>query len=140
MPEVHLVVNGRAASVDVHPMTRLLDVLRDDLGLTGTKEGCGEGECGACAVLLDGELANSCLVPIGQVQGAAVEREDPVEVQLDPAARRRGAHAVRVLAQEAAVEHPRRFYRRRRRRPVSRKRRSPSTSRSPIRYRIRSRR
>ena len=53
-------------------MKRLLDVLREDLGLTGTKEGCGEGECGACSVLIDGELVNSCLVAVCQVEGAAV--------------------------------------------------------------------
>ncbi len=53
-------------------MARLLDVLREDLGLTGTKEGCGEGECGACSVLIDGELVNSCLVPVLQVEGAEV--------------------------------------------------------------------
>lgn len=53
-------------------MGRLLDVLRTDLGLTGTKEGCGEGECGACSVILDGEVINSCLVPICQVQGSRV--------------------------------------------------------------------
>jgi carbon-monoxide dehydrogenase small subunit len=61
-----LTVNGRAHSVRVYPMTRLLDVLREDLKLTGTKEGCGEGECGACSILLDGKLVNSCLVPVLQ--------------------------------------------------------------------------
>jgi carbon-monoxide dehydrogenase small subunit len=60
---IQLTVNGEAITVDVHPMARLLDVLRQDLRLTGTKEGCGEGECGACSVLLDGSLVNSCLVP-----------------------------------------------------------------------------
>jgi carbon-monoxide dehydrogenase small subunit len=65
-------VNGVRYTVDIHPMTRLLDVLRDDLGLTGTKEGCGEGECGACAVRMDGRLVNSCLVPAGQAQGAEI--------------------------------------------------------------------
>lgn len=72
MVEILLTVNGRVTSVDVHPMARLLDVLRDDLNLTGTKEGCGEGECGACAVLLDGALVNSCLVPAIQAQGASI--------------------------------------------------------------------
>jgi carbon-monoxide dehydrogenase small subunit len=65
-------VNGRAIEVDAHPMARLLDVLREDLGLTGTKEGCGEGECGACTVLIEGEPVCSCLVPIAQVAECAV--------------------------------------------------------------------
>ena len=65
-------VNGNDVRVHVPPMKRLLDVLRDDLRLTGTKEGCGEGECGACAVLVNGELVNSCLVPALQASGAAV--------------------------------------------------------------------
>ncbi|MGA9985184.1 MAG: (2Fe-2S)-binding protein, partial [Acidobacteriaceae bacterium] len=66
-------VNGEHREVDVHPMARLLDVLRFDLHLTGTKEGCGEGECGACSVLLNGELVNSCLVPVAQADGAEIE-------------------------------------------------------------------
>jgi carbon-monoxide dehydrogenase small subunit len=65
-------VNGSTAEVDAHPMARLLDVVRQQLHLTGTKEGCGEGECGACAVLIDGELANSCLIPVLQVEGSSV--------------------------------------------------------------------
>lgn len=69
---VNFIVNGRPVAVDVDPMRRLLDVIREDLGLTGTKEGCGEGECGACSVLIDGKLANSCLVPIAQVAGGDV--------------------------------------------------------------------
>ena len=69
---VSFTVNGRPVEVDRHPMTRLLDVLRTDLHLTGTKEGCGEGECGACAVMVSGRLVNSCLVPILQVEGATV--------------------------------------------------------------------
>ena len=67
-----LEVNGEARSVDASPWKRLLDVLRDDLRLTGTKEGCGEGECGACTVVLDGEAVNSCLVAIGQCDGRSV--------------------------------------------------------------------
>lgn len=69
---IQLTVNGESHSVNVPPMKRLLDVLREDLHLTGTKEGCGEGECGACAVLLDGELANSCLIPALQAQHTIV--------------------------------------------------------------------
>jgi aerobic carbon-monoxide dehydrogenase small subunit len=65
-------VNGRSMEVQAHPMARLLDVLRSELHLTGTKEGCGEGECGACAVLVDGRLVNSCLLPLLQVQGTAI--------------------------------------------------------------------
>jgi len=65
-------VNGRRLSLDAHPMARLLDVLRHEAGLTGTKEGCGEGECGACAVLLNGHLANSCLVPFAHADNAAI--------------------------------------------------------------------
>jgi len=64
--KIKLEVNGKKHAVDVSPWKRLLDVLREDLRLTGTKEGCGEGECGACSVMLDGEVVNSCLVAIGQ--------------------------------------------------------------------------
>jgi carbon-monoxide dehydrogenase small subunit len=70
--EIVFEVNGARRAVATYPMARLLDVLREELGLTGTKEGCGEGECGACSVLVDGELANSCLVPMLQVEGASV--------------------------------------------------------------------
>ena len=65
-------VNGAAAELSGHPMARLLDVLRAGLHLTGTKEGCGEGECGACSILLNGELVNSCLVPLLHASGADV--------------------------------------------------------------------
>ncbi len=65
-------VNGTPRKVDAYPMERLLDVLREELGLRGTKEGCGEGECGACSVLVNGELVNSCLVPVLQAAGCDV--------------------------------------------------------------------
>jgi carbon-monoxide dehydrogenase small subunit len=65
-------VNGREVEVSAPPMKRLLDVLREDVGLTGTKYGCGEGECGACTVRIDGELAMSCLVPVAQADGAEI--------------------------------------------------------------------
>lgn len=70
--DVSFTVNGTAHTVSVYPMERLLDVLRGQLGLTGTKEGCGEGECGSCSVLMNGELVNSCLVPVLQAEGASV--------------------------------------------------------------------
>ena len=79
MPEttVSLIVNGTAHTVMVPPMKRLLDVLREDLALTGTKEGCGEGECGACSVMLDGQLVNSCLVPVKQADGSQWRSQFP---------------------------------------------------------------
>jgi carbon-monoxide dehydrogenase small subunit/xanthine dehydrogenase small subunit len=69
---VRFTLNGKNRDVRAAPMKRLLDVLREECGLTGTKEGCGEGECGACTVIVDGQPVNSCLVPFGQVRGSAV--------------------------------------------------------------------
>ena len=69
---VRFLVNGWPVEVDAPGMRRLLDVLREDLALTGTKEGCGEGECGACSVILDGSIVDACLVPICQVDGSIV--------------------------------------------------------------------
>ena len=69
---VSFTVNGQRRTVTTHPMKRLLDVLREDLNLTGTKEGCGEGECGACAVIVNDELVNSCLVPVLEASGATI--------------------------------------------------------------------
>jgi carbon-monoxide dehydrogenase small subunit len=70
--EISLTVNGKLETLHVYPMERLLDVLRYELGLTGTKEGCGEGECGSCSVLIDGMLVNSCLVPALQANAATI--------------------------------------------------------------------
>jgi aerobic carbon-monoxide dehydrogenase small subunit len=67
------IVNGEPVEVEATGMRRLLDVLREDLALTGTKEGCGEGECGACSVLLNGAVVDACLVPVSQAQGASVQ-------------------------------------------------------------------
>ena len=70
--KIRCVVNAKPQTLDAYPMERLLDVLREQLKLTGTKEGCGEGECGACSVMIDGQIVNSCLVPVVQVEGAQI--------------------------------------------------------------------
>ncbi len=69
---IEFVLNGKPVSINCDPTARLLDVLRNDFALTGVKEGCGEGECGACSVLLNGRLANSCLVAMGSIQDADI--------------------------------------------------------------------
>lgn len=71
--EIQCSVNGEGKTLRAFPMERLLDVLREQLHLTGTKEGCGEGECGACSVILDGRIVNSCLVPVAQAEGASIK-------------------------------------------------------------------
>ena len=91
---VNFTVNGEARRVEVFPMARLLDVLREQLQLTGTKEGCGEGECGACTVIIDGQIVNSCLVPMAQVDGAQITTIEGVANGDD-------LHAV----QQAFIEH-----------------------------------
>ena len=70
--KIGFTLNNKPVSLDAPPMARLLDLLREDLGLTGSKEGCGEGECGACTVLIDGRATCSCLVPVCQVERASV--------------------------------------------------------------------
>jgi len=74
-------LNGEEVDVDAHPMRRLLDVLREECRLTGTKEGCGEGECGACTVIVDGDAVVSCLVPFVQVEGRAVQTIEGADAQ-----------------------------------------------------------
>ena len=88
---MRVTVNGKSRRLDVHPLKRLLDVLREDCGLTGTKEGCGEGECGACTVLVDGVAVNSCLVPAAHAAGTRVTTIEGLE----------GRHPL----QRAFVEH-----------------------------------
>lgn len=85
--EIKFLLNGQPTSVTVNPTRRFLDVLREDLGLTGTKEGCGEGECGACSVIVDGRIMNSCILAAGAVEECSVEtiegiRETPRGAQI----------------------------------------------------------
>ena len=91
---ITLNINGESRTIDTFPMARLLDVLREQLHLTGTKEGCGEGECGACTVILDGQIVNSCLVPMAQVNGANI-------TTIEGVAHQDQLHAV----QQAFIDH-----------------------------------
>src|SRR5438093_12790520 len=76
-------VNEEPRTLQAYPMERLLDVLREQLRLTGTKEGCGEGECGACSILIDGQLVNSCLVPVAQVAGCEIKTIEGIALSDD---------------------------------------------------------
>jgi carbon-monoxide dehydrogenase small subunit len=84
---LRFLVNGSPVELEAPGMRRLLDVLREDLGLTGTKEGCGEGECGACSVILDGEVVDSCLVPASQVDGRIVRTVEGLAARTPDGAR-----------------------------------------------------
>jgi carbon-monoxide dehydrogenase small subunit len=81
--KINCSVNDKARTLEAYPMERLLDVLREQLHLTGTKEGCGEGECGACSVMIDGQIVNSCLVPVAQVDGASIKTIEGVALAGD---------------------------------------------------------
>lgn len=91
-------MNGREASVTVNPLKRLLDVLRDDLGFTGVKEGCGEGECGACSIMLDGRLVDSCILAVGAVEGSRIETIEGIRDT------RRGKRLVERFAADGSVQ------------------------------------
>ncbi len=84
--KVTLKINGETLTLDVPPMMRLIDVLRDRLDRTATKEGCGEGECGTCTVLVDGEAMNACLIPIGQCEGRSIETAEGLSSAAEPTA------------------------------------------------------
>jgi len=84
MTTINLTINNTPHTIDTPPMKRLLDLLREDLHLSGTKEGCGEGECGACAILLNGELANSCLIPALQANNAHIVTIEGLASTLGP--------------------------------------------------------
>jgi carbon-monoxide dehydrogenase small subunit len=91
-------LNGRRVTVSADPLARLLDVLRDELGDTSVKEGCGEGECGACAVLMDGRMANACLVPVARAEGADIVTMAGLRET------ERGRRLVEAFAREGAVQ------------------------------------
>lgn len=84
--KVTLKLNGETLTLDVPPMMRLIDVLRDRLDRTATKEGCGEGECGTCTVLVDGDAMNACLIPIGQCEGRSIETAEGLSSAAEPTA------------------------------------------------------
>ncbi|MBB6479497.1 (2Fe-2S)-binding protein [Spirochaeta isovalerica] len=96
--KIDFVLNGAKVSMEIDPLKRLLDVLREDCALTSVKEGCGEGECGACSVLLDGEIVNSCLIPVGTIEGAAVETVEGIRESEN------GKRIIDAFAEEGAVQ------------------------------------
>ena len=78
MREIRFTLNGREVSTSAHPMARLIDVLRDEFRMTAVKDGCGEGECGACSILKDGRIVNSCIQAVGMIEGAVLETAEGI--------------------------------------------------------------
>jgi carbon-monoxide dehydrogenase small subunit len=98
METIKMKVNGKAVEIETEPLRRLLDVLRSDLGWTGVKEGCGEGECGSCSVLRDGLLVNSCMIPVGSCEGSEIYTPEGL------AESERGKTIIRAYADSGAVQ------------------------------------
>ena len=96
--KISFVLNGEKVSMELDPLKRLLDVLRYDCSLPSVKEGCGEGECGACSVLLDGEIVNSCLIPVGSIEGSSIETVEGIRDSEN------GKKIVQAFADEGAVQ------------------------------------
>ena len=96
--KINFTLNGKMVSIETDPLKRLLDVLRDDLAMISVKEGCGEGECGACSVLLDNEIVNSCLIPIGTVEGTSIDTVEGIRETEN------GKKIIEAFADEGAVQ------------------------------------
>jgi len=96
--KIDFVLNGKKVSMEIDPLRRMLDALSEDCSLTSVKEGCGEGECGACSILLDGEIVNSCLIPVGTIDGAEVETVEGIRESES------GKRIIDAFAVEGAVQ------------------------------------
>ncbi|MBI9097935.1 MAG: (2Fe-2S)-binding protein [Spirochaetaceae bacterium] len=96
--KIPFILNGKDVSLQVDPLKRLIDILRDDFSMISVKEGCGEGECGACSVLLDGEIVNSCLIPVGTVAGSSIETVEGIRDSES------GKRIIQAFAAEGAVQ------------------------------------
>lgn len=96
--KITFTLNGKAQSIEIDPLKRLIDVLREDFDMTSVKEGCGEGECGACSILLDSEIVNSCLIPVGTVEGANLETVEGIRDSES------GKNIIAAFADEGAVQ------------------------------------
>jgi aerobic-type carbon monoxide dehydrogenase small subunit (CoxS/CutS family) len=95
---IDFTLNGKSVSIETDPLKRLIDILRDELSLISVKEGCGEGECGACSVLLDNQIVNSCLIPVGTITGSSIETVEGIR------ASESGKRIINAFAEEGAVQ------------------------------------